>query len=195
MLGLSFSGHGSSICLVEDGRVVSAVNLERLTRVKFALATMPAYACRLAVVLKQAFGFERSRRSPTSTRCSPELLQAVCGETGPAAKAGIDLVVKTHDNIRPMPEDPEPYEEFCEYFAGTPTLFDLEHHLCHAYQAYLVSPFDDAAILTIDGTRREPRAARRPLDLDDDGRGPDGRVERALRDAGAVTRSAACTAT
>jgi carbamoyltransferase len=60
-------------------------------------------------------------------------------------------VVKTHDNIRPLPEDPEAYKTFCEYFAGTQTLFDLEHHLCHAYQAYLCSPFDEAAILTIDG--------------------------------------------
>ncbi len=78
------------------------------------------------------------------------MLRSVCGESE-LAKADIDLVVKTPDNIRPIPEDPQPYEEFCDYFAGTKTLFDLEHHLCHAYQAYLCSPFEDAAILTVDG--------------------------------------------
>ncbi|HEY5171938.1 MAG TPA: carbamoyltransferase N-terminal domain-containing protein, partial [Acidimicrobiia bacterium] len=57
-----------------------------------------------------------------------------------------------YDNIRPISEDLEPYELFCDYFSETKTQFDLEHHLCHAYQAYLSSPFDDAAILTIDGT-------------------------------------------
>jgi carbamoyltransferase len=50
-----------------------------------------------------------------------------------------------------MDEGQEHYKEFCDYFAGTKTFFDLEHHLCHAYQAYFCSPFDDAAILTIDG--------------------------------------------
>src|SRR5207249_11863650 len=61
VLGLSFSGHGSAICLVEDGQVVSAINLERLSRVKFALATVPPYALPLAVVLQHTFGFDNVR--------------------------------------------------------------------------------------------------------------------------------------
>jgi carbamoyltransferase len=80
----------------------------------------------------------------------PEMLESVCGESA-LARADIDLVVKTHDSIRPKAKHPEPYERFCDYFSGTRTFFDLEHHLCHAYQAFLCSPFDDAAILTIDG--------------------------------------------
>ncbi len=72
VLGLSFSGHGSSICLVEDGRIVAATNLERLTRVKFALATLPPYAPILTTVLKSEFGLDAAAASsPTSTRCSP----------------------------------------------------------------------------------------------------------------------------
>ncbi|MEK6328426.1 MAG: carbamoyltransferase C-terminal domain-containing protein, partial [Actinomycetota bacterium] len=80
----------------------------------------------------------------------PRMLKAVSGESE-LGKAKIDLVVKTHENIQPDPENPRPYEVFCDYFAGTKTHFDLEHHLCHAYQAYLCSPFEDAAVLTIDG--------------------------------------------
>jgi len=151
VLGLSFSGHGTSVCLVEDGRVVSAVNLERLTRVKFALATLRPYALPLAVVLKKSFGFDEVPPFADFYDVFPDMLHAVAGESN-LKQAGIDLVVKTHDNIRPIPEDLDPYRQFCDYFEGTQTLFDLEHHLCHAYQAYFASPFDDAAILTIDGT-------------------------------------------
>lgn len=149
-LGLSFSGHGSSICLVEDGRVVAAVNLERLTRVKFALATVPGYKKSLAIAFKVAF--DRPDIPPIANFYDvfPEMLHAVTGERD-LAKAEIDLVVKTHDNIRPIANNPEPYQEFCEYFDATKTFFDLEHHRCHAYAAFLGSPFDSAAVLTIDG--------------------------------------------
>ena len=80
----------------------------------------------------------------------PDLLQEVSGESD-LKQAGIDLVVKTHDNIRPLPDHPEPYEEFCRT-SGTQSLFDLEHHCATRIRPYLASPFDDAAILTIDGT-------------------------------------------
>jgi carbamoyltransferase len=151
VLGLSFSGHGSAICLVEDGKVVSAMNLERLTRVKFALATLPPYEHRLGLVLKNVFGFDQLPPFADFYDVFPEMLKSVSGESD-LAKADIDLVVKTHDNIRPVPSQREPYDEFCAYFGETKTFFDLEHHLCHAYQAYLSSPFDDTAILTIDGS-------------------------------------------
>jgi carbamoyltransferase len=150
VLGLSFSGHGSSICLVEDGRVVAAMNLERLTRVKFALATLPPYVPWIGGMLKKAFGFEQLPPMADFYDVFPELLKSVTGESE-LAKADIDLVVKTHENIRPIAANPSPYDEFCKYFSGTETFFDLEHHLCHAYQAYLSSPFDDTAIMTIDG--------------------------------------------
>jgi carbamoyltransferase len=150
VLGLSFSGHGSAICLVEDGRVVRAVNLERLTRVKFALATLPAYRRTTAIALKLAFGYEDIPPIADFYEVFPRMLEAATGETDLRA-AGIDLVVKTQDNIRPDPSHPGPYEEFLAYFDGTPIHCDLEHHLCHAYQAYLASPFEDAAVMTVDG--------------------------------------------
>jgi carbamoyltransferase len=101
-------------------------------------------------MLTDAFGYERMPPFADFYEVFPEMLKSVCGESE-LAKADIDLVVKPHDNIELVPKYPEPYQEFCDYFAGTKTLFDLEHHLCHAYQAFLCSPFDDAAILTIDG--------------------------------------------
>ena len=150
VLGLSFSGHGSAIAVVEDGRVVAAMNLERLSRVKFALATLPEPAYRLAAGAVLGAAFDKPPPIANFYEVFPQMLASVCGESDLAA-ADIDLVVKTHDSIRPLPEDPGAYARFRDGFAGTETCFDLEHHLCHAYQAYLSSPFDDAAILTIDG--------------------------------------------
>jgi carbamoyltransferase len=150
VLGLSFSGHGSAVCLVEDGRVLGAVNLERLTRVKFALATLPRYRRKTAIALKVAFGYDDIPPIADFYKVFPRLLEAVSGETDLRA-ARIDLVVKTEDNIRPDRDDPKPYEDFVDYFDGVATHFSLEHHLCHAYQAYLPSPFADAAVITVDG--------------------------------------------
>jgi carbamoyltransferase len=104
----------------------------------------------ITALLKSEFGLDRPPPLADFYEVFPKMLQAVCGESE-LDKAEIDLVVKTHENIQPDPENSGPYEEFCDYFAGTRTHFDLEHHLCHAYQAYLCSPFEDAAILTIDG--------------------------------------------
>jgi carbamoyltransferase len=151
VLGLAFSGHGTSACLVEDGRVVSAVNLERLTRVKFSLAGLPADQALLAHTI--AHGFQRGDAPPIFDfyEVFPRLCEYLTGVSD-VTRAGLDLVVKTSDNIRrKAPEDAD-YDEFLAHFGSVRTCFDLEHHLCHAYQAYLSSPFDDAAILTIDGT-------------------------------------------
>jgi carbamoyltransferase len=155
VLGLSFSGHGSSCCLVEDGRIVSAVNLERLTRHKFSLAALPGY-----VEFLQNLRVNRYRSEPEKYfdfyEVFPQMLEYVTGVRDLRA-ARLDLVVKTRDNIGPV-EDPglaslaEEYGRFLEYFSGVRTEFDLEHHLAHAYQAYLCSPFEETAILTVDGS-------------------------------------------
>jgi carbamoyltransferase len=150
VLGLSFSGHGSAVCLVEDGRIASAVNLERITRVKFALATLPAYKRNVAILLKGAFGVDEVPPIANFYDVFPTMLEAVTGERTLEA-ARIDLVVKTRELIQPFGNDAGPYEEFVAFFGDVPTCFDMEHHLSHAYQAYLASPFEDAAVLTVDG--------------------------------------------
>lgn len=156
VLGLATTGHGSSICLVEDGRITCAVNLERITRQKFSLAALPRSRARIGSVLVRTFQYEKAPPILNFYEVFPEMLEYVTGERD-LSKAGIDLVVKTHDSIKPNESKPEvqaEYEEFLRYMHGSGTaLFpDLEHHLCHAYQAYLSSPFEEAAILTIDGT-------------------------------------------
>lgn len=151
VLGLAFSGHGSSMCLVEDGRISCAVNLERLTRVKFSLCSIPAEK---EVTASYAMKVQELESPPAVFdfyEVFPEMLAHVTGERE-LRKAGIDLVVRGPDSIVRAPGFEAAYDEFLAYFGNVRTHFDLEHHLCHAYQAYLSSPFDDAAILTVDGS-------------------------------------------
>jgi len=58
VLGLSFSGHGTAACLVEDGAIVRAVNLERVTRVKFSIAALPGHADLIAAYLKSQLNLD-----------------------------------------------------------------------------------------------------------------------------------------
>lgn len=151
VLGLSATGHGAAACVVDDGRVTGAVNLERLTRVKYASLALPGHAASLRSLAQIHF----QQASPPDLfdfyEWFPEMLRYLTGETT-LAKAGIDLVVKTRDNLSIQVDGVEAEAAFARYFQGTRTEFELEHHLCHAHQAYLPSPFDDAAVLTVDGT-------------------------------------------
>ncbi|MBV9951364.1 MAG: carbamoyl transferase [Acidimicrobiia bacterium] len=172
VLGLGFTSHGSAACLVEDGHVVAAVNLERLTRVKFALVTLPDYRVLVKSIRANTFGPNDNAPIANFYDVFPQLLEAVTGHRR-IQDARIDLVVKTKDLIRPVRNNTGPFEEFVEYFDGVPIAFDVEHHLCHSYQAYLCSPFEDAAILTVDGLgERLERLGNQALSLTHaDGRG------------------------
>lgn len=157
VLGLAFSGHGSSICLVENGKIVRAVNLERLTRKKFSLATLPRYVKFLQNVTVREFESDCIPEYFNFYDVFPRMLRYITGYAD-LSKAGIDLIVKTRDNIGRLIEVPyksyydDEYLKLLEYFKGIPIHFEMEHHLGHAYQAYLCSPFDEAAVITVDGT-------------------------------------------
>lgn len=150
VLGLSASGHGAAACIVEDGRVISALNLDRITRVKHATLALPGHAQFLERILTDSDGYAPGSRHFDFYEWFPEMLAYMTGERT-LSRAGIDWVVKTKDNLSFGDPGDAAQRAFVQYFTGTRTEFELEHHLCHAYQAYLASPFDDSAVLTIDG--------------------------------------------
>ena len=106
---------------------------------------------RLARYAQTLFDLEDPPRYDDFYEVFPRLLEAVTGETD-LRRAGVDLVVKPTDAIRPMRGQPGPYDEFRASFGDTAVHLDLEHHLAHAHQAFHASPFEEAAILTIDGS-------------------------------------------
>ena len=146
ILGISAFYHDSSACLVRDGQVLAAVQEERLDRVK-ASAAFPARAIDACLKVgdisildvdhvvfyeKPFVKFERvlidhARSFPFSL---PQFLRTMPAWLGER----LTLPLKLKADL------------------GYPgqALF-VPHHLAHAASAFLPSPFDEAAILTVDG--------------------------------------------
>lgn len=144
ILGLSFGYHDSAACLVRDGRIVAAAQEERFSRVKHD-PSFPIEAARFCLeagggnppdlvtfyekpLLKldrvlETFHSIAPRGLSTFVRAMPGWL---------AGHLRVDALLRRHLDYRgPI-----------RFFA---------HHEAHAASAFFPSPFDEAAIVTLDG--------------------------------------------
>jgi carbamoyltransferase len=147
VLGISGLYHDSAAALVVDGRIVAAIHEERLDRVKHS-AALPERAARACLSLG---------------RIDAEALDAVVFYEEPFRKFErlLGWLVRT------FPRAPRYFarslraelsrklwvlDEIAETL-GVPRekVRAKEHHLCHAASAFFVSPFEEAAVLTVDG--------------------------------------------
>ncbi|MFJ6194850.1 carbamoyltransferase [Micromonospora sp. NPDC092111] len=124
VLGLGGSHHDYGACLVEDGVVVSAVEEERLTRVKMAFGLGPQLAKAQAV-------------------------DYVLGEAGVSVD-DVDLIA-ANDFLNPV---------YAARFADRVRW--IGHHLSHAASTFYTSPFEDAAVLVLDGRGSDVDTAAGP---------------------------------
>jgi carbamoyltransferase len=153
ILGITQTNHGSSAAIY-DGRRLVAANEERFDRIKFS-PVFPNYSinwCLSSMDLDfedlDAVGFymtssnflQSARRSQTERwRFYPEVLYSVLCDLFRRAKSMQNGVKYIHERVVP--------------FKGKPLdLFFVDHHLAHAAGNFLVSPFERAAILCLDGT-------------------------------------------
>jgi carbamoyltransferase len=147
ILGISAYYHDSAACLVEDGRIVAAAQEERFTRKKHD-ASFPAHA--VAYCLREAgiggqevdfIGFYEKplvkfdRLLETYAACAPKGLRSYLMALPVWLSDKLWMGEKIADQV--------------EGFKGE-VLFG-EHHESHAASAFYPSPFEQAAILTIDG--------------------------------------------
>ncbi|HXI52666.1 MAG TPA: carbamoyltransferase [Candidatus Saccharimonadales bacterium] len=149
VLGLSAYYHDAAAALVREGVVIAAAQEERFSRrknderfpqhaVQFCLrhaALEPAQLDAVAFYDKPITKFARLLESylavaPAGLSTFPRVLPGWLGEK-------LNLRKTLRDELPGLPED-------------CPILF-TEHHQAHAASAYLPSPFDAAAILTVDG--------------------------------------------
>ena len=147
ILGISAYYHDSAACLVEDGVIVAAAQEERFTRKKHD-ASFPSqavdYCLREAGITPAnsiSSGFTRNRSS-SSIACSRRMSRARpagSGRTSWPCRSGLTDKLWMGDEIR----------AHLEGFKGE-MLFG-EHHESHAASAFYPSPFEQAAIVTIDG--------------------------------------------
>jgi carbamoyltransferase len=147
ILGISCYFHDAAAALLSDGQLIAAAEEERFTRVKhdygfprhaidFCLATAgtPSQELDYVVFFEKPFiKFERLLLSsmqtfPRSRRVFRDAMIAWLGD-----KLWIKHLIQ--NSLRVSPEK----------------ILFAEHHFSHAASAFYCSPFEDAAILTVDG--------------------------------------------
>jgi carbamoyltransferase len=146
ILGISAWYHDSAACLVRDGKIVAASQEERFTRIKHD-PEFPKNAVRSCLEIggiradqldavafydKPFLKFERLLE--TYLACAPKGLASFQA----AMPVWLSEKLFLPDRIKKEME------------ADVPVVF-TEHHISHAASAFYPSPFQDAAILTVDG--------------------------------------------
>jgi carbamoyltransferase len=150
ILGISAFYHDSAAALLIDGRIVAAAHEERFTRKKHD-ASFPAKACEY--VMAEA-GLKLADLAAVCFYDKPYLKFERLLETyhGFAPKGlqsfmmAMPVWIKEKLFMRKMLR-----EELARLGPGKPKTLFPEHHLSHAASAFYPSPFEEAAILTIDG--------------------------------------------
>ncbi len=146
ILGISSFYHDAAACLIRDGRIVSAASEERFTRQKHD-QSFPVNAIRyclnegrllvddldyIGFYEKPFIKFKRILSSHLACfpRSFPSFLRAI--PSWLHQKLAIPTLI--HEELQ---------------YDGP--IYMIEHHLSHAASAFLVSPFREAALLTVDG--------------------------------------------
>ncbi|HML60992.1 MAG TPA: carbamoyltransferase N-terminal domain-containing protein, partial [Solidesulfovibrio sp.] len=150
ILGISAYYHDSAAALLRDGEIVAAAHEERFTRKKHD-ASFPEHAARY--VLEEA-GIGLSELASVAFYDKPYLKFERLMETyhGFAPRGVVSFLsampvwIKEKLFMKKMLR-----EELVKLGQGKPRILFPEHHLSHAASAFYPSPFDAAAILTIDG--------------------------------------------
>ncbi len=150
ILGLSAYYHDSAAALLIDGEIAAAAQEERFTRKKHD-SGFPAHAARYVL---DAAGITLSDVAFVAFYDKPylkfeRLLETYHGLAPHGLQSFLSAMpvwIKEKLFMRKMLTD-----ELMKIGPGKPGLLFPEHHLSHAASAFYPSPFEDAAILTIDG--------------------------------------------
>ena len=152
ILGISAFYHDSAAALIENGRIVAAAQEERFTRKKHD-ASFPRNAVRFCL---EAADAELSEIDHVAFYDKPflkferllETYVALAPHGFHSFRMAIPLWVKEKLFQKSLLR--KKLREIDEDFASEKLLF-AEHHLSHAASAFYPSPFDKAAVLTMDG--------------------------------------------
>ncbi len=150
ILGLNAYHGGASACLIEDGRLVAAVEEERFARVKY-WAGFPVQAIEYCL---RAAGITPLELDHVALASDPKanLMQKVLFSL--RRRIDFDFI---RDRLQHTVRSRSFKEEFCEALGLKPLAMNhvrfhnVEHHRAHLAAAFMVSPFKEAAILSVDG--------------------------------------------
>lgn len=150
ILGISAFYHDSAAALLVDGKIVACAHEERFTRKKHD----PSFPSNAAAYVLAEAGMRLEDLELVSFYDKPYLKFERLLETYHAfAPAGLKsflsampVWIKEKLFMRGLVE-----KELAKLGQGKPQIVFPEHHLSHAASAFYPSPFDKAAILTLDG--------------------------------------------
>ena len=142
--------HDPAAALISDGKIALAVEEERLDRVKFGKgfphraieACLKHEGLSLSDLDRVGFNFQPWKMFATDLALNARWLFRRRASTYAAYHLGASL----HPLLFHLKEA----EWFKRRTGGALRVQFLDHHLCHAASAFYVSPFDEAAILTLD---------------------------------------------
>jgi len=144
VLGLGYSTHDSSACLMRDGEIVVAIAKERITR------------------FKHDGGFSRSRLYEKAADSAWDLSPCIdyCLEAAGIGLGDVDLFVENHlMNARFDEFHRNEVSRFARPYPVERTTM-ISHHLAHAYSTYYASGFDCALVMVVDGEGNSLEAIR-----------------------------------
>jgi carbamoyltransferase len=149
ILGINAYHGGASACLIEDGRLIAAAEEERFKRVKY-WAGFPTEAIRYCLAEAGISAYDLDHIG-ISRNPSAHLLKKVLYTL--SKRPSFNLV---RDRLANAAKVRDPRLVLAEALgldaAGLKAAFhNVEHHRAHMASAFLVSPFDQAAILSVDG--------------------------------------------
>lgn len=153
ILGISGLAHDAAAAIIKDGKIVVAIEEERVTRIK-NVWTFPTHAINLALAQADitsrqidAISFYWNDQS--------ELIPAIVNELKQILNPKIQTVKRIRERIYAawVQKDIRKmiYKELFKNVKKRPPIFFLNHHLCHLTYSFLCSSFDTAAGLIVDG--------------------------------------------
>jgi carbamoyltransferase len=159
ILGINSAYHESAACLLRDGVIVTAVEEERLNRIKHAKEArvdnpdqLPLRAieqclktANVDVRSIEGIGFSINPRRRLKNKDFLDLVTEKSWGSVEGEQQFFQRVSTVPEQLREMG------------FAGD--FLWVDHHLCHAASAYYPSPFNESAILTVDGIGEENSTA------------------------------------
>jgi carbamoyltransferase len=150
ILGISAYYHDSAAALVVDGEIIAAAHEERFTRKKHD----PSFPVNAARYVLEEGGLKYADLSAVAFYDKPyikferllETYHAFAPKGLQSFLSAIPVWIKEKLFMKKMLK-----EELAKLGKGKVPILFPEHHLSHAASAFYPSPFDEAAILTIDG--------------------------------------------
>lgn len=149
VLGINAYHGDAAACIVADGEIKAACEEERFNRIKHS-AGFPVLA--IHACLEQAnIPFEKIDRVGISRNPKANLSKKIRYVLKSGKKMSVILRSRLANAYRVIHLRDELERFFPEARSSRIKIHQVEHHLAHMASAYYPSPFDQAAILSIDG--------------------------------------------